>query len=455
MNKRILNMLLAVIMLVGILPASAITASADSEYSGIGAFTQCSSKLTSGYYIFGVGEDTEIDAINNTVGASWIKFTKTSLTNGTIENPDPSIVWYYDATAGTFKNGDNYVYWPTSGNTGGVGTESTSLTVTETDNSGVYNITVTSTPACMLRLNGTSGYRFYTSTTGNATFYFFKLVIKGTQENPFVVSTAEELQAAIDSTENDINYIKLGNDISGITTAIKQEASDKPFILDLNSKTITGTSDIQLYGSATIKNGTINADWGIYAQNASFVLEDLTVHSTQTCGVHVDGGAGTITNCTITSTATEQRQCAILCGGTVTANRVVLKGAEYAFIVSDGTFILDGVELTGYTSTPSYASDVQIVTHTVTGTDTNYNYSFEMVSPQAENGIFIVALFGEGNRLVGTETIPMQEANTTYTKSSIPIKTTAQANTYKIMFWSGLDTLIPICEAKGGNITVQ
>ncbi len=179
MKKRLLSILLAVLLLaqcISVIPAPVFAA---EEYTGTGTFTQCTGALTSGYYVFGGGSATSVSAITNTVGTSWIKFTTTSATSGTITNPDSSIVWYYDATAGTFKNGNNYINWPTTGNTGGVGTEGTPVTVTETATAGVYNITVTATPTRMLRLNGTSGYRFYSSSTGKAEFYFFKLEDSG------------------------------------------------------------------------------------------------------------------------------------------------------------------------------------------------------------------------------------------------------------------------------------
>ncbi len=174
MKKRILSIILSMFMLIVGISILPFTVSAEEEYAGTGTFTQCTGELTSGYYVFGGGSATSVSAVNNTVGSSWIKFTNTTATDGVIPNPDASIVWYYDTTAGTFKNGENYIYWPTTGNTGGVGTKNTPVTVTETE-TGVYNITVTATPNRMLRLNGTSGYRFYTSTTGTDAFYFFKL----------------------------------------------------------------------------------------------------------------------------------------------------------------------------------------------------------------------------------------------------------------------------------------
>ncbi len=175
--KRFLCMALALVLCFGAVGTHGIVphVHAADEYTGTGTFTQCTGTLESGYYVFGVGSSADsIAAVNTTAASSWIKFTTTKSSSGTITNPDSSIVWYYDATAGTFNNGTNYVAWPTTSNSAGLKTEGTPLTVTETTE-GVYNITVTAIPARQLRLNGTSGYRFYISSTGTNTFYFFKM----------------------------------------------------------------------------------------------------------------------------------------------------------------------------------------------------------------------------------------------------------------------------------------
>ncbi len=177
--KRVLALFLAVVALFCVLgmnsPVSRIVTA--EEYSGKGIFKQCTDNtLVSGYYVFGVGTSADsISAVNTTQTNNWIKFTTTKPGDGVITNPNTSIVWYYNATTGKFNNGTNYVAWTSTGNSGGLNDTGTPLTVTETATDGVYNITVTATPARVLRLNGTSGYRFYTSNTGTATFYFFKL----------------------------------------------------------------------------------------------------------------------------------------------------------------------------------------------------------------------------------------------------------------------------------------
>ncbi len=176
--KKLMAILLAVVMLLPTLssPVFTVDVKAAEEYTGTGTFAQCTGTLTSGYYVFGDGSANSIAALNtDTSSNNWIKFTQTTSTSGTITNPDVSIVWYYDAEAGTFNNGTKYVAWPTSGNSAFLKDAGTPLTITETATAGVYNIAVTATPGRMLRHNGASGYRFYTSSTGTNNFYFFKL----------------------------------------------------------------------------------------------------------------------------------------------------------------------------------------------------------------------------------------------------------------------------------------
>ncbi len=98
--------------------------------------------------------------------------------------------------------------------------------------------------------------------------------------------------------------------------------------------------------------------------------------------------------------------------------------------------------------------EIMIYNQSVTGSGTSYEYSFEMLSPQEVNGVFIVALYDEENRLVGVETIKMNTVGKTYSATN-SILTDSPANTYKIMFCSGLDTLIPLCDAAEGDIVIE
>lgn len=177
--KRFLAMVLTLAMVATLFAGLTLTASA-AGYSGTGDFKKCTGALSSGYYVFGTGSATSVNAVNNTVGSSWAVYTATSVSSGTIKNPSTNIVWYYDSSTGKLQSAgsSNYIYWPSTGNTGGVGATGRALTITETGTSGIYNVKVADTPARLFRQNGTSGYRFYTSSTGVADIYFYKLESK-------------------------------------------------------------------------------------------------------------------------------------------------------------------------------------------------------------------------------------------------------------------------------------
>ncbi len=248
------------------------------DYNGTGIFKLCTGTLSSGYYVFGGGSTTSVSAVNNTVGSSWVKFTTTTASSNIITNPADAIVWYYDADAGIFQNGTNYIYWPTTKNTGGVGTKNTPVTVTETATSGVYNITVTATPARYFRLNGTSGYRFYASSTGKAEIYFFKMEVASCTENTLEynngscqINTNFDLSTLITGTKNNTSTITYSTSNENNSCTINENTF---FANKAGEYTITASqpltngicgTDIEftVTVNATIQfsiNGTINSD---------------------------------------------------------------------------------------------------------------------------------------------------------------------------------------------------
>ena len=141
----------------------------------VDTYTKVTGTLTSGWYVIGGISGNTVYAINNTVGTSWIKYTEVTAEAGVISDPDDSVIWYYDATAGTIKSKDdtNYIYW-TSGNVGCCGTTTYAHTVTEQSTAGNYYIASKATSSRILARNGTSGYRYYAGTQ-TKDICFFKL----------------------------------------------------------------------------------------------------------------------------------------------------------------------------------------------------------------------------------------------------------------------------------------
>ncbi len=144
-------------------------------------------------------------------------------------------------------------------------------------------------------------------------------------------------------------------------------------------------------------------------------------------------------------------------------DRVELDGVETT--VTDGKFTVKPAsgtqEIIAYDkagNTTTYivtvtVTETMICEHSVKGSGTSYEYSFEMASPDEIKGTFIVALYGEGNRLVGMKIITMDADSRTYSEA-MEITADSTANKYKIMFWSGLDTLIPLCVHAEGEIVI-
>lgn len=168
MTKKILSFVLAMTLIVSLFAGLTVTASAD--YEGTGTFVKTTGSLDSGYYVFTYATATTMFPMSNDTSAkNWIKPGPSFTITDTLENPDPSIVWYYDADAGTLNSAGDptlYVSWPTTGKSAMPTTTATPLTITDTG-SGVYNITVTAAPEHMLRYNTqSSGWRFYETTNG-------------------------------------------------------------------------------------------------------------------------------------------------------------------------------------------------------------------------------------------------------------------------------------------------
>ena len=204
---------------------------AQETYNGTGTFKKCTGTLQTGLYVIGnaqtTNDVTKVYAINNTTGTSWILYTEVILEGDDAVNPDASIVWKYDESTGYIQNiaNNNYIYW-SSGNVGCCGTTAYAHTVSETSTSGVYNVKSKATTSRVLRRNSTSGYRYYTSSTGTADICFYKLDTGGSQtetcETPTfspVAGTYTEAQSVSISTATDGATIYYTTDGSAPTTS--------------------------------------------------------------------------------------------------------------------------------------------------------------------------------------------------------------------------------------------
>ncbi len=171
----------------------------------------------------------------------------------------------------------------------------------------------------------------------------------GTAANPYVVTTVDELNAAIESTANDVNYIKLGGNITE-NKPVVQMANDKPFVLNMNNKTITMNNltenIIDIRGVATIKNGSfLNTSVKAWGMEGSLTMEFVWIRNEMMVGVAtLNSCPVTLTNCDITA-----RQQALSLQSRCVANGTKLKANDYiAFIYTGASLCLDGVEYTAH-----------------------------------------------------------------------------------------------------------
>ncbi len=193
----------------------------------------------------------------------------------------------------------------------------------------------------------------------------------GTEEDPYLVYTADNLLDAMAKKDNEVNYITLASDITtdaeltlgGVYTGIPN-----PMVLDLGGKTLTLTGDsaLTLMQDATVKNGNIvqtGSSSGIYicpdgfddteCSNRTFIFEDLTVES-ENVAVYMMGisemltAEAVIRNCSFTGGRSEIDAALSLGPNSYASVFGVALNSAYAYRVSGGSELtLDGLLIQG------------------------------------------------------------------------------------------------------------
>ncbi len=182
-----------------------------------GTFRKCTGEITSGTYV--ILEDGGTKGPNNIIASSWITIISgVSVSDDKIINPNENAVWDFDSSTGYLKgNGkDAYIFYSGSGNAGKVQTTSGSKNVISESSPGVYKIYYNSTTSGrMMKVNGTSGYRFYTSATN---FNFYKLEDAG---------SAESTTTTISDTGITNTNIFNGATAGSLTAVVKDESNEE------------------------------------------------------------------------------------------------------------------------------------------------------------------------------------------------------------------------------------
>ncbi len=100
---------------------------------------------------------------------------------------------------------------------------------------------------------------------------------EGTEENPYVVTSLTELNEAMDSTTNEINYIRLDGNISSSGTTVTLDATDKEMVLDLNGKKMN-IRQFTVKRNASIHNGSIEGVTCLkVSDGAVLVVKDINL----------------------------------------------------------------------------------------------------------------------------------------------------------------------------------
>ncbi len=166
----------------------------------------------------------------------------------------------------------------------------------------------------------------------------------GTEADPYIVDTIYELNAAVNSTANATNYVKLGGEIvpGASFGAVVVDASTTPFVLDLDEYGITSDGKFHISTKATITGGSsMGLRITIYAisENA-----DVLIYGVQrTLSLHVqDGALLTLTDCTNISELHTKGE-----GSKIVADNVATGLVSSGFYRCEGgTLVLDGVTYT-------------------------------------------------------------------------------------------------------------
>ncbi len=120
----------------------------------------------------------------------------------------------------------------------------------------------------------------------------------GTQANPYVVDTLEELKAAMASTANNENYIRLSNSIE-LSGSLTLSETDKAMTLDLNGNTLDGDNyTLYLNKKASISNGALLC---AVSSKVDLTMVEVTVAA---AGIVLSASTGskiTVTDCKITA----------------------------------------------------------------------------------------------------------------------------------------------------------
>lgn len=291
-NHRVLSLLLSLCLLISLF--AGLTLPASAAYAGTGTFSKYTEEtLATGDYVLGLEDSGTLHAINNTEDTSWIRETDVTVTNSTITDPDPSVVWHFDADAGTFCNEDTgrYLYW-TSGNVGCCGDTAGVHTVTQNTDEATY-LVATDDGGRILRRGysyssstgvTTYGYRYYATATDASNISFYALGQTPSQEYTATFSLLGTVEDTLTQTGTTITLPSTGSKVQDTNTYLFQgwtvgtyTGSKAPSTLYSAGTTYTLTTDTVFYAVYTCLN---NDTWTLVQSASGLVSGDYYLLAT-------------------------------------------------------------------------------------------------------------------------------------------------------------------------------
>lgn len=208
-TKKLLSLVLVLSMILSMFAGLTTTASAADETYTL--FTE--SEIVPGKYV--IVDDSKNVAMTSTVESKWIRPSSTTFTGDTINNPDATVVMEINADGQIAVNGGQQIYCPATKN---VTTAATGTQFTFTLKDNTWTISAGSKIGT-LRLNGTSGWRPYTGTTGTAPVRLYKLEAGTPSEEKYALTYAQPTEGGTFTVaDSEGNNVATGAEVNGGAT---------------------------------------------------------------------------------------------------------------------------------------------------------------------------------------------------------------------------------------------
>ncbi len=201
----------------------------------------------------------------------------------------------------------------------------------------------------------------------------YAFVGAGTESDPYIITSLEELRTVGTATVNEKNYIKLGGNING--NSITPIEITAPFELDLDICKLSFDAELQIKNvTGAIKNGTLEVNVSVFGADGNLSMYNMTGIKT-VCAYN--GGNIDVTSCELNAI------CIAGDGGTVTATAArIIPTSGGIFTIysgehnSNATLVLDGATYTESLADTHWPHDLAGVNRYIPNNDGTHNILF-------------------------------------------------------------------------------